>query len=216
MIKKIPLHILESCINGVPPKRKFTEATRKFGYSRQTISAIWKTSMIQIQSGNPINVINRKRVKIQLKRLAFDPEKLKQVQVSKRGTFRSIAKEMDVSKSIVGRWFKEGLIKAHTNAIKSTLNDKNRYNRLKFNLLSLKVDNDQKITKLKSMQLIVHIVEKWFNLTRTNERYYLVPGEEEPYRTCQRKRFITNVMFLCAVARPVYGINGECLFDGKI
>ena len=32
----------------------------------------------------------------------------------------------------------------------------------------------------------------------------------------QSKRYITKVMFLVAVARPVYDIDGSCLFDGKV
>ena len=32
----------------------------------------------------------------------------------------------------------------------------------------------------------------------------------------QSKRYITKVMFLCAVARPIYDEIGNCLFDGKV
>ena len=32
----------------------------------------------------------------------------------------------------------------------------------------------------------------------------------------QSKRYITKVMFLCAVAKPIYDEAGECLFDGKV
>ena len=32
----------------------------------------------------------------------------------------------------------------------------------------------------------------------------------------QSKRCITKVMFLCAVAKPIYDDYGECIFDGKV
>lgn len=32
----------------------------------------------------------------------------------------------------------------------------------------------------------------------------------------QSKRYITKVMFLCAVAKPMYDECGQCLFDGKV
>ena len=32
----------------------------------------------------------------------------------------------------------------------------------------------------------------------------------------QSKRYITKVMFLCAVAKPIYDETGVCLFDGKV
>ncbi|XP_057779850.1 uncharacterized protein LOC130998451 [Salvia miltiorrhiza] len=62
----------------------------------------------------------------------------------------------------------------------------------------------------------IHIDEKWFYLTKTKDRYYLMPDEEEPYRTCKSKRFIDKIMFMCAVARPIIDIDGTILFDGKL
>ncbi|XP_056688897.1 uncharacterized protein [Spinacia oleracea] len=53
-------------------------------------------------------------------------------------------------------------------------------------------------------------------MTKGTQRYYLLPGELGPYRSCKSKRFITKVMFLCAVARPRFNANKECIFDGKI
>ncbi len=47
----------------------------------------------------------------------------------------------------------------------------------------------------------VHIDEKWFYLTKGLEKYYLLPDEAEPVRSCKSKRFITKVMFLAVVAR---------------
>ena len=32
----------------------------------------------------------------------------------------------------------------------------------------------------------------------------------------QSKRYITKVMFLCAVAKPMYDECGVCIFDGKV
>ena len=66
------------------------------------------------------------------------------------------------------------------------------------------------------MHNIVHIDEKWFFMTKTTDRYYLLPDEDEPYRACKSKRFITKVMFMCAVCRPVFGPDGQTKFDGKL
>ncbi|XP_058191991.1 uncharacterized protein LOC131309348 [Rhododendron vialii] len=62
----------------------------------------------------------------------------------------------------------------------------------------------------------VHIDEKWFYLSKVSERYYLLPQEEEPVRTCKSKKFITKVMFLAAVARPRFDCYGNEVFSGKI
>nr|GMD52360.1 Transposase, Tc1-like protein [Ipomoea batatas] len=54
-------------------------------------------------------------------------------------------------------------------------------------------------------------------LTEENrKKYYLLPEEEEPYRTCKSKKSITKVMFLCVVARPRFDLERNEMFDGKI
>jgi hypothetical protein len=52
--------------------------------------------------------------------------------------------------------------------------------------------------------------EKWFYQTSVTRKIIMAQDEAEPERKVQSKRFITKVMFLCAVARPRPG------FDGKI
>lgn len=42
------------------------------------------------------------------------------------------------------------------------------------------------------------------------------PDEEGPHRSVKSKRFIDKIMFLAAVARPVFAADGSVLFDGKI
>ena len=61
----------------------------------------------------------------------------------------------------------------------------------------------------------VYIDEKWFYLSQKSEKYYLLPEEDEPHRTCKNKNYIPRLMFLCVCARPRFR-NGECVFDGKI
>ncbi|XP_042063519.1 uncharacterized protein LOC121807370 [Salvia splendens] len=53
-------------------------------------------------------------------------------------------------------------------------------------------------------------------MTKGAQRFYLATGEEEPHRICKNKQFISKIMFMCAVCRPLFGVNGEILFDGKI
>lgn len=62
----------------------------------------------------------------------------------------------------------------------------------------------------------MYIDEKLFYMTKKAEKYYLLPTEEEPLRTCQRKNYIGKVMFLAPMARPRFDEEGEELFSGKI
>ena len=61
---------------------------------------------------------------------------------------------------------------------------------------------------------VVHIDEKWFEITKVNCRYILTPTKPNPERGVQSKQHIPKIMFLCAVARPKR--VGNAHFDGKI
>ena len=54
----------------------------------------------------------------------------------------------------------------------------------------------------KDMYEYVHIDEKWFYLGQVKKYFYMLPEEAEPHFTCQNKKFLTKVMFICAVVRP--------------
>ena len=47
----------------------------------------------------------------------------------------------------------------------------------------------------------VDIDEKQCHMTKINQKYYLLPDEQQPHRTVKSNRFITKVMFMVAVAR---------------
>ena len=66
----------------------------------------------------------------------------------------------------------------------------------------------------------VDIDEKWFFVVRCRGWVWILPDHMDP-DTCRRlpvqsKRYITKVMFLTAVARPIFDSDGKCIFDGKV
>ncbi|XP_042012025.1 uncharacterized protein LOC121760418 [Salvia splendens] len=103
---------------------------------------------------------------------------------------------------------KDGLIIPHTSA--------NKLLRLRFTVESLEFDRILNKIRFMNMHNTIHIDEKWFYMTKGTQRFYLAPGEQEPHRTCKNKKFISKIMFMCAVCRPLFGVHGEVLFDGKI
>ena len=62
----------------------------------------------------------------------------------------------------------------------------------------------------------VHIDEKWFNLSKDGKKYILVLGEAAPKQHVQHKKFISKVMFLCAVAHPRWDTTKKAWWDGKL
>ncbi|XP_057793068.1 uncharacterized protein LOC131009674 [Salvia miltiorrhiza] len=150
------------------------------------------------------------------KLVEFDLHLIASLDLSKRSTIRRLACGIKCSKSTVGRWIKYGLIRAHSNAIKSDLTAPNKLLRLRFSLEALEYDMILRSLTFKSMHKTVHIDEKWFYITKSAQMFYLTPEEIEPHRTCKKKKLITNVMFMCDVCRLVFGVDGSRLFDGKI
>ncbi|XP_074289263.1 uncharacterized protein LOC141614415 [Silene latifolia] len=127
----------------------------------------------------------------------------------------------------VHSWVKEGLLKRHSSPLYPKLSELHKDQRLLYSLKSLVVKqvleefldlNNVPVTEIifNEMSNIIHMDEKWFYITEDNETVYVVEGEELSHRSCQSKRYITKVMFMCAVSRPIYGEDGECIFDGKI
>ena len=66
------------------------------------------------------------------------------------------------------------------------------------------------------MMDVLHIDEKWFYLTEVKKNYYLGNDDHDPYRSVRNKRFISKVMFLIAVAWPIWETRYNRQFDGKI
>ncbi|XP_057811571.1 uncharacterized protein LOC131025799 [Salvia miltiorrhiza] len=108
-----------------------------------------------------------------------------------------------------------GLIRAHSSAIRPDLTAPNKLLRLRFSLEHIVYDRICNVLKFKNMHNVVHVDEKWFYIT-SNHKFYLTPAEIDPHRTCKSKKFIKKVMFLCAVCRPLFNEDGSVLFDGKI
>ncbi|XP_021763623.1 uncharacterized protein LOC110728256 [Chenopodium quinoa] len=65
------------------------------------------------------------------------------------------------------------------------------------------------------MSYNIHIDEKWFYLNPDKRRFYLLPSEEDPYMAQQSRRFKLKAMFMAIIGKPLYGINGELVHDGK-
>ncbi|XP_057528114.1 uncharacterized protein LOC130806901 [Amaranthus tricolor] len=62
--------------------------------------------------------------------------------------------------------------------------------KLSFALSKCEYDEHNDAFKFKPYTNVVHIDEKHFYLTRETQSYYLAPGEVEPHRECQSKRYL--------------------------
>ncbi|KAH6759862.1 hypothetical protein C2S51_016811 [Perilla frutescens var. frutescens] len=150
------------------------------------------------------------------KRVTLDLDRVSRLPLKQRSSIRTLAKAIDCKKSTVGRWIKQGLIRTHTSAIRPDLTASNKLLMLRFTLEALELDMNANMLTFKSMYNTVHIDEKWFYMKKETHRFYLTPEEAEPHRSCKSKKFISKIMFMCAVSRPLLAVDGSVLFDGKI
>ncbi|XP_026383234.1 uncharacterized protein LOC113278679 [Papaver somniferum] len=208
--------LLKESKKGRPQKRSVPMAAQLFSTSESTVKRIWKRGKDCEAKKLPFDVSSRKPTRVRPKPKKVDFSKIMEIPLRRRTTIRSIAKALNMPKSIVHRYVKKGAIKKHTNAIKPAFTVDTKKARLEFclGMLELIPYKDNMMTK--PMYDVIHIDEKWFFMTKATENYYLHPEETEPYRTCQSKRFIKKVMFLAAVARSRFDEFGNEVFNGKI
>ncbi|XP_047961430.1 uncharacterized protein LOC125206185 [Salvia hispanica] len=216
MKNNIVQHLLKNSEGGVLRKGAVYEAAEAFGVNRKTISRLWKAATAMMENGEPAHMVGKVKGYKRGEKTTVDEERVRTLSVLERSTYRVMAPKLGVSKMTICRWVKEGQLKPHTSAVKPHLTEVNKLARLKWCLSQLQpnISSAGKVA-YNEMRNVVHIDEKWFYLTKSADRYYLLPDEEEPHRSCKSKRFITKVMW-CAVSRPHFGPNGETLFDGKL
>lgn len=238
--------ILQDSSNGKPKRGRLLEAQLKFNISRSTVSRLWRTARDQQAQGLAIHIVSQKMGRKRDHNMQPNYNTLRAMDVSERGSYRSMVKKMGVSRATLQRWGKAGLFKIFASYIKPSLTADNKFLRLRFSLEYLELDRVMNTLRYSSMHNVVHIDEKWFFITKGKNRYmevfdlsyfkihhwsfwaetltffltyyiyYLALGEKKPYRACKSKRFIGKIMFLCAVSRPILRDDGTVLFDGKI
>ncbi|XP_074311253.1 uncharacterized protein LOC141647107 [Silene latifolia] len=225
--QEVAIYMLQQSEEGKLSRGAFKEAAVRFGVKERTISDIWKLAKTPRIVGQKLDVKSKRIGNKNRKRILPNLEQIKALEWEKRDTMVRVSENTGVSVGTVHSWFCAGLLKPHSNSLHPQLTDANKVHRMKHVLKCLLVEqvvqeiidlNVMPMTKIKfaEMSNVIHMDEKWFYISYDGHKFYVVEGEELPYRSCQSKRYITKVMFMCAVSRPIYSETGELLFDGKI
>ncbi|XP_074303461.1 uncharacterized protein LOC141637941 [Silene latifolia] len=224
---EVAIFLLQKSKQGKLTRGDMKEVADRYGVKVKTIFKIWKMAKIPREVGQALDVKSKRMGNTNRKRILPPIEHIKTLEWGQRDTMERVSKNTGVSVGRVHSWVCKGLLKPHSSPLHPHLNDANKLHRLKHALKCLIVEhvqadfldlNAMPITKIKfaEMSHIIHMDEKWFYISYDGHKFYMVEGEEIPYRSCQSKRYITKVMFMCAVCRPIYSEDGELLFDGKI
>ena len=190
------------------------EVAAQFGVGRNTIGRIWARAKQSVADGSPLmDVSSRKNRRGRKKKdyaaeLAAFPE----IPLRQRATLRSAAHASGIPRTTLWKKLSEGRIRAHTNSIKPTLTEENKMKRAEF----CQAHVNAQTRLFDDMEDVIHVDEKWFYITQTARKFYLLNDEPDPYRTTKSKRFVTKVMFLAAVARPRWDRCRNSYFSGKL
>ncbi|EEE60901.1 hypothetical protein OsJ_14595 [Oryza sativa Japonica Group] len=176
--------------------------------SIRTVQRIWKKAKVCREQGIAVNVDSRKHGSSGRKKVEVDLSLIAAIPLQQKSNIRSLAQALGVPKSTLHRWFKEGLIRRHSNSLKPYLKEANKKERLRWCVSMLDPSTLPNSPKFIEMENIIHIDEKWFNGSKKEKTFYLYPDEEEPYFTVHNKNAIDKVMFLAAVANPRFDDEG--------
>jgi hypothetical protein len=131
-----------------------------------------------------------------------------------RRTLRSLSAALGIPLSTLHGMKKmsDPVIRPHNSILKPLLSEEHEFQRVCYAVKYFSANDNH----YDDFFQCVHVDEKWFFLTEKQQKYYLAPNEQNPYRRARSKDHITKVMFLAAIARPRYDDDGTCIFDGKI
>jgi hypothetical protein len=192
------------------------------GISLRSVEKTWKKAMDQEARNEVVDFSNNRKMCGRKRRELNLDERVPQVPLNQRGTLRALARSLDIPYSTLQRRLTWGELRRHTSSLKPFQSKENKIKRLKFCISMVDETTTTTTTTtnamplFKKMENIIHIDEKWFDMTKRNRTYYLLPEEEDPVRTIQNKNSIGKVMFLTAVAKPRHDAQGNVTFDGKV
>lgn len=92
------------------------------------------------------------------------------------------------------------------------LSNAHKVSRLKFCLSHV----NHKTGRFHPMLNVIHIDEKWFDISKVNQNYYVLPNEKKPHRTCISKSHLPRVMFFAAVGVPQWDTEKKTWWDGRV
>lgn len=215
-VQEIYQELLLKSNKGKQGKRSTTEVVALFNVNRCYVQSIWRKHKKCRAAGIPVNVYSKRKAACGRPKVTVDLSRIKTIPLEKRTTIKSLADELGVKKSTLHRLFKEGKIRRHSNTLKPYLRDDNKKQRLRYCVSMIDGETIHNEPSFIDMKNIIHIDEKWFNITKKVKKFYILPEEEDPLVTVQNKNCIPKCMLLCGVSPPMYDNEGTCYFDGKI
>lgn len=163
----IYIALLQRSRNGKLKKNTTKEVAALFSIPMRTVQRIWKLSKKNMRDG-VTDVSHLKTKNCGRKRINVDWEQFRNLPLTKRKTLRDAAAAMKMSTSVLSKNVKKGIIKRHSSPVNPVLTEDNKKARLRFCLSMLDKNSLPHEPKFMNMYNIIHIDEKWFNMSKKN------------------------------------------------
>ncbi|XP_021754431.1 uncharacterized protein LOC110719747 [Chenopodium quinoa] len=201
--------------NGRLPRGHLKQLSTQFNIHKSTITRIFTDIKKQLAERDLIDVRTKKIGRTGRKPMEISDEILQSVPLHLRQTERSYAGALKISHSTVHNLKRRGRLRTYTTCNKPTLSSDHKVARLRWILSHINPFTRNEDPTFVDMRKVIHCDEKWFYLNPDKRRFYLLPSEEDPYMALQSRRFKLKAMFMVIIGKPLYGINGDMLHDGK-
>ncbi|KAK3129994.1 hypothetical protein QOZ80_6BG0487580 [Eleusine coracana subsp. coracana] len=147
--------LLERSHRGKLKKTSTREVAQLFPVSQRTVQRIWDIRCHL--EGRPVDVSSKKS-KNSRKKFEVDLSRVATIALHKRSTIRKLAKALEVSKSSMHRWFKQGLLRRYSNSLKPYLKEANMKERLQVHdLLKLSLRDNFIVIIIMNSKCIEHL-----------------------------------------------------------
>lgn len=213
-------------VDGKPVNGAFAAVARAHNCSRSAVSRLWTKHGPYVLAMRPLNpdallarllhkrstcgAKGRAMLSVQTIVAAASPEA--------KQTFQSLSAATNIPASSLHRYYHKGWLKTASSSLKPALTKEHMASRVEFCLTKINETYEPNSTVLSfaSFENVVHLDEKIFRITRDRRKYILAPWETAPQPRTRNKRFVGQLMFLAAVAKPRHDPNRNRFFDGKV
>ncbi|XP_021856181.2 uncharacterized protein [Spinacia oleracea] len=196
-------------------KGTIKEAAIKYDYTPRTIGSIWNKARRQKEAMQTYDMSTNFH-KCGRKRKEVPYEQIVAIAMGDRTCIIDLARMLNLSPSTVWRLIKRKVLKAHSSPLCPGISETCKMTRMRWVLRLIMDYSIPHDPTYYGTYDFIHIDEKWFYLTQKSQRVYLANNEPKPHRIGKSRTKIPKFMFMAAVARPRWGDDGNCEFDGKL
>jgi DNA invertase Pin-like site-specific DNA recombinase len=118
--------------NGRLGKHDTTIVSQQFGVKIRTVQRIWERGKNQLAQNIPVKVPNLKKGRSGRKATPINLDHLRNIPLQQRMTLEDVSSRLGVSKTVIHRYLKKGMLRHHSSSVKPYLTEDNKKTRLKW------------------------------------------------------------------------------------